>query len=79
MPIATIEEQKDGLAYTLLQAIVRAPKGAKVRMSVKAWDYVDRVYKSAETDGAVVAGVGIDDNPDLTKILHTARLINMVA
>lgn len=67
MPIATIEEQKDGLAYTLLQAIVRAPKGAKVRMSVKAWDYVDRVYKSAETDGAVVAGVGIDDNPDLTK------------
>ena len=67
MPVATIEEQKDGLAYTLLQAIVRAPKGAKVRMSVKAWDYVDRVYKSAETDGAVVAGVGIDDNPDLTK------------
>ena len=67
MPIATIEEQKDGLAYTLLQAIVRAPKGAKVRMSVKAWDYVDRVYKSAETDGAVVAGVGIDDTPDLTK------------
>ena len=67
LPIATIEEQKDGLAYTLLQAIVRAPKGAKVRMSVKAWDYVDRVYKFAETDGAVVAGVGIDDTPDLTK------------
>ncbi len=67
IPIATVEEQKDGLAYSLFQAIVRAPKGAKVRMSVKAWDYVDRVYKSAETDGAVVAGVGIDDNPDLTK------------
>ena len=67
LPIATIEEQKDGLAYTLLQAIVRAPKGAKVRMSVKAWDYVDRVYKMAETDGAVVAGVGIDDTRDLTK------------
>ena len=67
MPVATIEEQKDGLAYTLLQAIVRAPKGAKVRMSIKAWDYVDRVYNMAETDGAVVAGVGIDDNPDLTK------------
>ena len=67
MPVATIEEQKDGLAYTLLQAIVRAPKGAKVRMSVKAWDYVDKKYNWAETDGAVVAGVGIDDNPDLTK------------
>lgn len=67
MPVATIEEQKDGLAYTLLQAIIRAPKGAKVRMSVKAWDYVDKVYNLAETDGAVVAGVGIDDNPDLTK------------
>lgn len=67
LPIATIEEQKDGLAYTLLQAIVRAPEGAKVRMSVKAWDYVDRVYKMAETNGAVVAGVGIDDTPDLTK------------
>ena len=67
IPIATVEEQKDGLAYSLFQAIVRAPKGAKVRMSVKAWDHVDRVYKFAETDGAVVAGVGIDDNPDLTK------------
>ena len=67
MPVATIEEQKDGLAYTLLQAIVRAPKGAKVRMSVKAWDYVDKKYNWAETDGAVVAGVGIDDNRDLTK------------
>ena len=67
MPVATIEEQKDGLAYTLLQAIVRAPKGAKVRMSVKAWDYVDKKYNLAETDGAVVAGVGIDDNPNLTK------------
>lgn len=67
MPVATIEEQKDGLAYTLLQAIVRAPKGAKVRMSVKAWDYVDKKYNWAETDGAVVAGVGIDDTPDLTK------------
>ena len=67
MPVATIEEQKDGLAYTLLQAIVRAPKGAKVRMSVKAWDYVYKKYNWAETDGAVVAGVGIDDNPDLTK------------
>lgn len=67
LPIATIEEQKDGLAYTLLQAIVRAPKGAKVRMSVKAWDYVDKKYDLAETAGAVVAGVGIDDTPDLTK------------
>ena len=67
MPVATIEEQKDGLAYTLLQAIVRAPKGAKVRMSVKAWDYVDKKYDLAETAGAVVAGVGIDDTPDLTK------------
>ena len=67
LPIATIEEKKDGLAYTLFQAIVRAPKGAKVRMSVKAWDYVYKKYKLAETDGAVVAGVGIDDTPDLTK------------
>ena len=67
LPIATTEEQKDGLAYTLLQAIVRAPKGAKVRMSVKAWDYVDKKYDLAETAGAVVAGVGIDDTPDLTK------------
>lgn len=67
IPIATIEEQKDGLAYTLLQAIVRAPKGAKVRMSIKAWDYLYKKYNLVETDGAVVAGVGIDDNPDLTK------------
>lgn len=67
LPIATIEEQKDGLAYTLLQAIVRAPKGAKVRMSIKAWDYIYKKYKMVETDGAVVAGVGIDDTPDLTK------------
>lgn len=66
IPIATVEEQ-DGLAYSLFQAIVRAPKGAKVRMSIKAWDYIYKKYKMVETDGAVVAGVGIDDTPDLTK------------
>ncbi|WP_279113703.1 hypothetical protein [Hoylesella timonensis] len=67
IPIATVEEQKDRLAYSLFQAIVRAPKGAKVRMSIKAWDYLYKKYNWVETDGAVVAGVGIDDNPDLTK------------
>ena len=67
IPVATVEEQKDRLAYSLFQAIVRAPKGAKVRMSIKAWDYLYKKYNLVETDGAVVAGVGIDDNPDLTK------------